>query len=61
MTGEYPTASAIALWLAAEILQTQHIPEHMIKRAGNTSYKHILIYNNFKGKQHGWMLVSRPS
>lgn len=60
MSGEYPTASAIALWLAGEILQRQDIPAHIIKRAGVSSYKNILIYNNFKGRQHGWLLVALP-
>lgn len=60
MTGEYPTASAVALWLAVQLLNDQQLPAHMIKRPGGSSYRNILIYNNFKGKQHGWMLVSLP-
>ena len=50
MTGEYPTASAVAAWIACHILQHQHLPEHMIKKPSSaTRYKKILIYNNYKG------------
>lgn len=60
MTGEFTTASAIATWLAIHILQQQQMPAHMIKRAGHTStYKNILICNNYRGVQHGFILI-RP-
>ena len=59
--GEYPTATAMGLWLSCHILQQQAIPKHMIKKQGITeSYKHILIYNNYKQTQHSFMLVSVP-
>ncbi len=59
MSGEYPSASAMGLWLCCDILQNQYIPEHMIKNAGSkTNYKNILIYNNYKGIQHSFVLVS---
>jgi hypothetical protein len=60
MSGEYPTATAMGLWLCCEILQNQHIPAHMIKKmtAAKTRYKNILIYNNYKGFQHSLILVS---
>jgi len=60
MTGEYPTVSAMALWLACQVLQTQQVPQHMIKRASQTKYKNILIYNNYKGLQHSFILVTAP-
>jgi hypothetical protein len=61
MTGEYPTASAVATWLACHILQVQHMPEHMIKKAGTRKeIKNILIYNNYKGLQHSFILLSTP-
>ena len=57
--GEYPTASAFALWFACTILETKNIPAHAIKKqVGNKSYKNILIYNNYQGKQHSIMLVT---
>jgi len=59
MTGEFTTASSIATWLATYILQQQQMPAHMTKRAGHSStYKNILIYNNYRGAQHGFMLIS---
>jgi hypothetical protein len=59
--GEYPTATAMGLWLCCTIFQNQIIPAHMIKRysASPTKYENILIYNNYKGVQHSFILVSR--
>jgi hypothetical protein len=45
LCGEYATASSFALWLACQEIQ-------------NSNLKNILIYNNFKGKQHSFMLIS---
>lgn len=59
MCGEYPTASAFALWLAC------HLPasapyQHMIKRQGvQGRIKNILIYNFYQGVQHSFMLISK--
>jgi hypothetical protein len=59
MTGDFPTASALGLWYACEFLQ-QTVPEHMFKKkTAKTSYKNILLYNNFKGLQHSFTLVSK--
>ena len=59
MCGEYPTASSFALWLACQILQGMEIPQHMIKRnAEKRAIKRILMYNNFKGAQHSFILLS---
>ncbi len=59
MSGEYPTATAMALWVCCEIIQKQVIPDHMIKKVGaKSSYKNVLIYNNYKGVQNSFMLVS---
>ncbi len=59
MSGEYPTASAFALWLSCQLLSSRlSLPGHMIKRAGRgNTVKSILIYNNYKGTQHSLMLV----
>ncbi|MEP6748083.1 MAG: beta-ketoacyl synthase chain length factor [Bacteroidota bacterium] len=60
MMGEYPTVSAAALWLACSILKEQTLPAHMLKyAAAQTSYNRILIYNNYKGAQHSFILVER--
>lgn len=61
MSGEFPTATAMALWVSCHILQARSIPIHMLKKDTHKSgYKHMLIYNNYKGIQHSFMLVSMP-
>ena len=60
MVGEYPTSSAIAVWLACNILEEQNIPQHMIKKqTKKTAFKKVLIYNNYKGLQHSFILLSK--
>ena len=60
-TGEFHTATGVALWLACTLLKEQRIPAHMIKRSlQNSSIRNILIYNNVRGYQHSFMLLSRP-
>lgn len=59
ITGDYATASATGLWYACELLQKQELPQHMFKkRAAKKHYRNILMYNNFKGLQHSFILVS---
>jgi hypothetical protein len=58
MFGEFQTVSALVLWMSCQILQTQKIPAHVVKRKGATvGYNRILIYNNYQGAQHGIWLV----
>ncbi len=58
MFGEFQTVTAPALWLAVHIFKTQHIPAHMLKTPGSAlPVKRILIYNNYQGAQHSFMLV----
>jgi len=60
MTGEFPTASALALWLACQILKDNDLPSHMVKIPSATGdFTKILIYNNYKGVQHSLMLISK--
>ena len=59
MSGEYPTAAAMGLWLTCDILQKQTLPHHMIKSSSkNSGYKNVLIYNTYKGIQHSFILVA---
>ncbi len=59
LCGDFATASTIGLWYACEISQTQHIPQQMVKRnSAKSAYKNILLYNNFKGYQHSFMLIA---
>ncbi len=62
LTGDFPTVSALSLYIACQFLKNQIIPEHMLKfSSANKSMNKILIYNNHKGKQHSFMLVSKAS
>jgi len=56
ISGEFATASAIALWLACYVLRNQDIPDHMWKANRVTRFKNVLIYNNHKGLQHSFIL-----
>lgn len=59
LCGEYPTASAFALWLSCRLLQTQTIPAVLVKhRVRSAAIRNLLIYNSFQGRQHSFMLVS---
>jgi len=59
MSGEFPTAAGMGLWLACEILQKQSLPVHMVKKdTDKKHYKNILIYNTYKGEQHSIILVA---
>jgi hypothetical protein len=61
MVGDFATASALGLWYACKFLQ-QQVPGHMFKKkTSKTIYRNILVYNNFKGLQHSFILVSAPS
>jgi hypothetical protein len=58
LCGEYPTASAFALWLALQL--DKPLPGHMIKKTGNsTDVQYILLYNNHKLSQHSFILLER--
>ncbi len=59
LCGEYCTATSFACWLSFQILTEGSIPPLVIKK--NTSAKpvrRILIYNNYRGAQHAFILVS---
>jgi hypothetical protein len=52
LTGEFPTSTAMATWLATKILREQQIPEVMIKQERAPGIRRILIYNAYQGYQH---------
>ncbi len=59
LCGEYCTASSFACWLSFQILADGRIPPLVIKK--NTAVKpvkRILIYNNYRGAQHAFILIS---
>ncbi len=58
--GEYFTASAFAMYLAAEILHSQKIPEEiLISEQKASRLENILIYNHHQGNYHSLILLSR--
>lgn len=57
MTGEFATVTALAVWLACEIVQSGRIPTHMVKRSGSGGTKRIVIYNCHKQEQHSFILL----
>ncbi|MBX2920984.1 MAG: beta-ketoacyl synthase chain length factor [Chitinophagaceae bacterium] len=59
MSGEFETASAMALWLACNL--PDRLPAHCIKKEGAAnSAGNIIIYNNYKGVQHAFICVQKP-
>ena len=59
ISGEFPTAIAMGLWVGCQLLQSQQIPVHLIKKQGTLKpFKNMLLYNNYKGMQHSFILLS---
>jgi len=59
LCGEYPVSTSFALWMAANILKRQIVPDIIKEREVTTSApKNILIYNHYLNTYHSLMLVS---
>ena len=57
LSGEFSTASAFGFWMASNILKHQKVPSNFnISTLG--SFKNILLYNQFKGLEHSFILLS---
>jgi 3-oxoacyl-(acyl-carrier-protein) synthase len=60
LSGEFNTASAFGLWLAAQVIKKQEIPQVVrINALERKEYKNILLYNQYLGKDHSFTLVSK--
>ena len=59
LCGEYPTASAFALWMGANIVKTGAVPP-ALEYAGNKKekIKKVLIYNHYQQIHHSLFLLS---
>lgn len=60
LSGEYDTASGFAFWMANKIFKTEQIPE--IIRWNDIdakSPKRILIYNQYRGKNHSLIVLEK--
>jgi hypothetical protein len=59
--GEFPTSSAIAVWLAAHMIKAGVVPDHFIKKMPTKVVpKKVLIYNHYKASQQSFILLSLP-
>lgn len=59
LCGEYPTSSSFALWLAANIIRHQTVPNVIVEGDLKCQTPQtILIYNHYQQKYHSLMLVS---
>lgn len=62
LTGDFATVSALALNISCQLIQRNAVPDHMIKiDRHKKNINKILIYNQHKGLQHSFILVSKPS
>ena len=60
LSGEYYTSSAFGFWTAASILKNQIVPEIIKMNAiEKSSYSKVLLYNQFQGKEHSLVLLSK--
>lgn len=59
LCGEYPTASAFALWMGARILQLQQVPQKaLFSGEAPAQIRKVLIYNGYQGTHHSFILLS---
>ncbi|MCK9205456.1 MAG: beta-ketoacyl synthase chain length factor [Bacteroidales bacterium] len=60
LCGEYNTASAFALWMAAMMIVKRQVPPICLYQGGPpANLKNILIYNHFRNLEHAFILVSQ--
>ena len=60
LSGEYNTASAFGLYVAANVVKDQHLPE--LLRSNDVparAYKNVLLYNQYRGIDHSFTLISK--
>lgn len=58
LCGDYPTAPAFAMWLAATILKSSSLPVVLNHTNSAKDIKAILIYNHYLGIHHSLYLLS---
>jgi PIN domain nuclease of toxin-antitoxin system len=60
LSGEYNTASAFGLWVGSKIVKTQEVLEIIsVNNLKKSAYKTILLYNQHKGIDHSFTLISK--
>ena len=59
LCGEFFTASAFGFWVASHIIKQQQIPKVlMLNNIEKPNYKNVILYNQFKGQQHSFTLLT---
>ncbi len=59
LVGEYPTSTAFALWMAANIARSGSVPSTLAhKGSKEKKIKKILVYNHYLNIHHSLLLVS---
>lgn len=60
MVGDFPTVTAFAVWMGAQLLQGKNLhAETVLRKNQDKPAKHVLIYNHHKSVQHGFILMAR--
>ncbi len=60
LSGEYHTASAFGLWLCAQMIAHQSVPEVMqVDAFEGPQINNVLLYNHYKQRNHSLMLVGK--
>jgi len=59
LTGEYPTASAFALWAGARILKENFVPESIVSGGIKRNLERVLIFNSYFGTHHSFILLRK--
>ena len=57
LVGEYPTVSAFAVWMTAQVLSGKNIPKEAKWQEKKNKNQIALIYNQHKNKQHSFILM----
>lgn len=59
LSGEFNTASAFGLWLAAKVLKEQRIPDIIkVNEVQSNPFTTILLYNQYRGLDHSFTLLT---
>lgn len=60
LSGDFNSASGFGFFMALHILKNQEIPEVMkINNVEKGELKNVLLYNNFMGKDHSFVLLKK--
>ncbi len=55
--GEFMTSTGVATWMACQIFKTSSIPKELVLQEGHRPIKNILIYNQYRDRDHSLILL----